>query len=108
MMKLKPKKEDIYKIVGYKEEVSISNTPKNRLGSLICVGSDGTEFSVGSGLSDEERLNLWNIRDNLKGMYVRIAYQHITPGRKVPRFPIYMEVIDYERALAADSSISSL
>jgi len=108
MMKLKPKKEDIYKIIGYREEVSVHEVPKGRLGALICVGTDGTEFKVGSGFSDEDREKLWNEREILVGKYARIAYQHITSGGKVPRFPIIVEVINYERALERDPSISSL
>lgn len=108
VMKLKPKKEDIYKIVGFNEEISINGIPKNRLGSLICTGSDRTEFKAGSGFSVDDRIRLWDDKDSLIGKYVRIAYQHMTSGRKVPRFPIFMEVLDYERALERDSKISSL
>lgn len=108
MMKLKPKKEDIYKVVDYKEEMSIDGHPKGRLGALVCVGADGTIFSVGSGLSDDDRVQLWERRDSLAGDYARIAYQHLTAGKGVPRFPIFVEVIDYERAVERDPSISSL
>jgi ATP-dependent DNA ligase len=108
IMKLKPKKEDIYKILGYKEEISIDGIPKDRLGSLICVGSDGTKFKVGSGFSEEDRINLWKEKELLLEKYVKIAYQHLTTSGKVPRFPIFSEVISYERALERDPSISSL
>lgn len=108
IMKLKPKKEDIYRIVGYKEEISIDGIPKGRLGAVICMGSDGNLFSAGSGLTDELRESLWSTRASLNDKYVRIAYQHITPEKKVPRFPIFMEVLDYERALEGDPSISEL
>ena len=96
MMKFKPKKDDYYKIVGFKEEVSIHGKPKGRLGALTCT-SDGHEmFSVGSGLSDNDRENLWNTRENLKGKICHVKYQHITPGKGVPRFPVFIEIIDAE------------
>jgi len=108
MMKLKPKKEDIYEIVGYKEEISIDGAPKDRLGALICRGSDGTEFKVGSGFNDSSRAELWDKRDLLVGNYVRIVYQHITSGRKVPRFPIFAEIVNYDGSVERDPGIPSL
>lgn len=94
LMKFKPKKEDVYEITGWKEEVSIDGYPKGRLGALVCRGDDGTEFSVGSGLNDYLREILWLCRDELAGKSVKVAYQHITSGKKVPRFPVFVEVIE--------------
>jgi len=96
VMKFKPKKDDFYVIIGYKEELSIKGKPKDRLGALICKGDDGTEFSVGSGLTDELRVSLWEQRGMLVGNLCHVAYQHITSGRKVPRFPVFMEVVESE------------
>ena len=94
MMKFKPKKEDIYDIIGFKEEVDKEGNPKDRLGAVVCRGDDGTEFSVGSGLRDEDRISLWESREELRGKKIRIKYQHLTAGRKVPRFPVFVRVID--------------
>lgn len=94
MMKFKPKKFDVYKIVDWKEEIDKNGNPKNRLGALICVGSDGNEFSVGSGLNDELREGLWKSRGYLPGKFVKVQYQHLSSGRKVPRFPVFVEIID--------------
>lgn len=93
IMKFKPKKEDEYKIVGVSEEVSIDGVPKNRLGALICESGDGETFSVGTGFNDEQREHLWNGRDMLIGMNAKVKYQHVTTGRKVPRFPVFVEVV---------------
>ena len=108
VLKFKAKKEDIYKIVGYKEEISIEGKPKNRLGAIICIGNDIDEFSVGSGLNDETRVSLWKDKEALVGKYLKVAYQSITAKKGVPRFPIFMEVIDYGRALERDPQISIL
>lgn len=89
MMKFKPKKKDCYKIVGYNEEVSIKGVPKGTLGSFICE-KDGQRFSVGSGLTQEQRREYWQIREGLVGMYCVVAYQHITTKEKVPRFPVFI------------------
>lgn len=94
MMKFKPKKDDHYEIVGYKEETSKDGIPKDRLGALICTGDDGTLFSVGSGLTDGDRESLWSARESLKGKTCHVQYQHLTSGKKVPRFPVFVEVID--------------
>lgn len=95
MMKFKPKKSDYYKIIGYKEEVSIHGEPKGRLGALICE-SDGNSFSVGSGLTDESRISLWTDIDSKIGKLVKVGYQHITSGKGVPRFPVFLEIVDEE------------
>jgi len=93
-MKFKPKKRDVYRIVGWKEEVDKYGRPKGRLGALVCTGQDGHEFSVGSGLTDALRQKLWNKRNELPGKWCLVEYQHITPGRGVPRFPIFVSVIE--------------
>ena len=91
MMKFKPKKADIYFVVGYKEENDIYGKPKGRLGALSCIGDDGTEFDVGSGLKDTDRQTLWTQRDSLQGHYVKVAYQHTTQGSL--RFPVFIELL---------------
>lgn len=96
IMKFKPRKEDIYEIVGYAEEISIEGKPKGSLGALRCTGTDGTEFSVGTGpaLTREARETLWQSREALPGRYARVKYQHLTHAAGVPRFPVLVEVID--------------
>ena len=96
IMKFKPKKDDYYTIIGYKEEVSIHGEPKERLGALECTSESGEYFTVGSGLTDNLRERLWTDRQNLPGKLCHIAYQHITSGRGVPRFPIFIEILDAE------------
>ena len=94
MMKFKPKKEDIYDIIGYKEEIDKDGFPKGRLGSIVCSSERNDTFSVGSGLSDDDREYFWSIRETLAGKFVKVQYQHLTLGKKVPRFPVYLEVIE--------------
>jgi len=94
LMKFKPKKEDEYEILGWNEEVDKNGNPKKRLGSLICLSGDGNTFSVGSGFTQGQRIDYWNDQDSLKGKKVRVQYQHISSGRKVPRFPIFIEVVE--------------
>lgn len=95
MMKFKPRKEDIYEIVGWQEEVSKDGVPKGSLGALLCVGNDGTKFSVGSGslLTQDVRLELWRVRSTLPGKQARVKYQHLTHARGVPRFPVVVEIV---------------
>ena len=92
MMKFKPKKNDIYKIIGYKEEVSIHGVPKGRMGAFILEGDDGTQFAVGSGFNDNDRFFFWQNREELIGKWCEVQYQHITTKGKVPRFPIFVKV----------------
>ena len=94
MMKFKPKKSDFYEVVGFQEEMSIQGEPKNRLGSLLCCGDDGTTFNVGSGLTDDQRVELWNRQYSLVGNLVHVQYQHLTSARGVPRFPVFLDIIE--------------
>ena len=94
VMKFKPKKEDSYEIVGITEEVSNEGLPKGRLGALVLLSGDGNVFSAGTGFSDCAREELWKVRETLPGKVARVQYQHLTTGKKVPRFPVFMEVID--------------
>lgn len=93
VMKFKPKQSDTYEIIGWKEEISKDGNAKGRLGSFICKTSNADVFSVGSGLTDDQRERYWRIRRTLIGSNLRVEYQHITSGNKVPRFPIVGKVI---------------
>jgi DNA ligase-1 len=92
MMKFKPKKSDIYEIIGYQEEISIHNIPKGRLGAFLLRGDDGTIFKVGSGFNDEQRMLYWKSRELMIGKWCEVQYQSITSKEKVPRFPIFIDV----------------
>ena len=94
MMKFKPKKEDVYQIVGVQEEISIHGEPKGALGALILSSGEGDTFNVGSGpfLTREMRERLWREKDLLVGQYALVQYQHLTVGRRVPRFPVLMQI----------------
>ena len=92
VMKFKPKQEDKYEITGFEEEISINGEPKDTLGALICKSGDGNSFNVGTGFTDERRKELWEGRQLLIGQVARVKYQHITSGRKVPRFPVFIEI----------------
>jgi len=94
VMKFKPKKEDFYVIIGYQEEISIEGIPKGSLGALVCRANEGEgTFNVGTGFTADDRRTLWKRREELPGKVVKVAYQHITSGRGVPRFPVFCEII---------------
>jgi len=94
MLKMKPRKEDSYKIVGFVEEISIEGTPKGSLGSLQLTDGTGETFSVGTGsfLTRENRNLLWETRESLLGKTATIKYQDLTSDRKVPRFPALISI----------------
>lgn len=97
IMKFKPKKDDYYTIIGMNEEIDKYGNPKGRLGSLICLGSTGDTFTVGSGLTDQVRNELWG--QDLTGWLVHVQYQSTFSGTGVPRFPVFMELISPEKVL---------
>jgi ATP-dependent DNA ligase len=93
VMKFKPKKQDIYKIVGWKEEVSINGTPKGRIGSLVMSSQLGDEFAVSAGLDDDKKAKLWLVREELAGRSAIVHYQHLT-DKKIPKGSFNIEVIE--------------
>ena len=96
VMKFKPKKDDIYQIVGFTQMIDKDGLPKPMLGSLKCVSNSGEEtFDVGSGMSNDFRTRYWpaDKAQELVGKLLRVKYQHITSGH-VPRFPVFVEVIE--------------
>lgn len=94
MMKFKPKKSDTYIVVGFKEEIDIQGVAKDALGALVCTSDEGTTFSVGSGFTREQRETYWEKRNDLIGKSCHVQYQHITSGKGVPRFPVFLSVED--------------
>jgi len=93
VMKFKPKRQDIYKIVGWNEEVSINGTPKGRIGSLVFSSQTDDIFSVSAGLNDDSKAKLWIIREELAGKSAIVHYQHLT-DRKIPKGCFNLEIID--------------
>ena len=94
VMKYKPQQEDYYTCVGCVEECDKWDSPKGRLGSLILTSDEGTLFNCGTGFTAEQREQLWKQRTKLAGQVVRVRYQALTPGKCVPRFPIFVELIN--------------
>jgi DNA ligase-1 len=92
VMKFKPKKVDDYVITGTVEEMNKEGMEKGSLGAITCLSGDGNLFNVGTGFTAEQRQLLWEVRDTLPGRKVRIKYQHLTTGKQVPRFPVFVEV----------------
>lgn len=84
IMKFKPKKFDTYKIIGYNEEISKDGIPKGRIGSLVLSSQFGDNFSVSAGLGAEEKILLWNIKDQLHGKDAIVHYQHLT-NKSIPK-----------------------
>jgi len=91
MMKFKPKKEDIYPCVGWKEEISIEGNPKGRIGALVLRTDAGAEFSV-AGLNDQQKKDFWDARDQLAGLDIWIGYQAITSTNRVPKFATFIKL----------------
>ena len=94
MLKLKPRKRDCYKIIGWSEEISIHDEPKGALGAFVCAKDDQV-FSVGTGPAQTRsaRLELWDRRQELLGKWLLVKYQELT-DRGVPRFPVAFEIVD--------------
>ncbi len=92
MMKFKPKKKDIYLIVGWSEEISIDGIPKGRIGSLTLSSQNSDIFSVSAGLNDIDKAALWEMRHLLAGQNAMVHYQHLT-NKQIPKGCFNIEVL---------------
>lgn len=59
------------------------------LGKLICKTSDGKEFGVGSGFTEEQRIELWKNPDALIGKLAKVKFFEIG-NYEVPRHPVFL------------------
>lgn len=113
LLKLKRWQDDEATIVGFEEEMENENisfinevgrtsrtthqagmVPKGRCGSLLVRDlTTGVVFSIGSGLCDVVRTQIWNEQAAWLGRIIK--YKHFPIGVKdKPRFPIYLGVRD--------------
>ena len=83
LLKVKTFKDAEAEVIGHQAG---AGRHKGRLGALLVRLPDGTEFSVGTGLSDAERASPPGI-----GTVVTFRYQELSDGG-VPRFPSYVGV----------------
>jgi len=83
LLKVKSFQDAEAKVVGHQPG---TGRHKGRLGALRVVLPDGTEFKVGTGLSDAEREAPPPV-----GAVITFRYQELTDGG-VPRFPSYVGV----------------
>ena len=61
---------------------------RGKLGAIV-VEHKGTKVKVGSGFSDELRVQIWNDQSSFVGRIVEIRYQEITPDNSL-RFPTFV------------------
>jgi DNA ligase-1 len=98
-MKWKPTITVDLNIIGFEE-----GTGRNagRLGAIICEGVDNERnirVNVGSGLSDSNRDEYWNARDNLFGRVVEVQADAVTQnqdGTYSLRFPRFVRFRGFE------------
>ena len=98
-MKWKPVITVDLNIVGFEQ-----GTGRNadRLGAIICEGTDNDRnirVNVGSGLSDADRDEYWNSRDDLLGRVVEVAADAVTQnqdGTYSLRFPRFVRFRGFE------------
>lgn len=72
---------------------------QGRLGALICEGTDQGKFirvNVGSGLSDEQRDEIWTAKDSMVGQVVEVKADNITKSQDAEdvyslRFPRFVK-----------------
>jgi hypothetical protein len=102
-IKFKGELECDLKIVAVEEG---SGKYAGMLGAMICESSDGVvKVSVGSGLNDEHRINLWHIKQEILDKIVAVKYNtriKNKQGEESLVLPIFIELRDDKDV--ADSS----
>ena len=77
-------------IIGYERG---TGKYENQLGAII-VDYKGNEVGVGSGFTDEQRVELWEKRDDLIGSLVEIKYKDISlnhaTNKQSLQFPVFV------------------
>jgi len=80
---------DEARVVGWEELMHYDTVPGNKLGAFILCSKGGVKFKVGSGFTDEQRINYWDRRNMLYGRLV--TYKSKPFGMKeAPRSPIFV------------------
>lgn len=108
LLKLKRFLDDEAEVIGIEEKMSNQNTaekdnfgrtkrsscldgmvPMETTGALKVRNTDGLEFSIGSGLNDEMREEIWNNKKHYIGKLVK--YKYFPQGVKdLPRHPVFL------------------
>jgi len=79
--------EDTFEVIGTTEH----NKKFGQLGALICKMDDSDEtFKVGSGFSDEQRIDYWNRREELVGMEAEVQYKE--RSKNTLQFPVLIKL----------------
>jgi len=96
-MSMKRKSTEQAVIVGYKCLTKKTGESMDTLGSLFVVSDTGVEFSVGSGLDDSIRSDLWDVQDTLIGKKIEFSYQKtdrmLRGEEKTVRFPVFLRMV---------------
>ncbi len=65
--------------------------PTGTLGSFVVRTEIGTEFCVGSGLDDSQRIEIWKNRDSYLNKIIKFKYmEHGVADTGVPRHPVFI------------------
>lgn len=78
LLKLKPAFEMRATILDCIEEVSITGIPKDSLGAFKVRFENGAEGRVGTGFTQEERIQLWQNPGTLRGQVITVKYHELS------------------------------
>jgi DNA ligase-1 len=88
-LKLKDRDVDVYRVI---EVLPGTGKYQNALGALVVRAKDGTTFKVGSGFTDEQRIQFWKNKNDILGKCVEVAL--FTSPQKVSKasFPTFVRL----------------
>ena len=82
-MKYKLFSDEEFECVGYESQ----KNNENKVGAFIFITEDGSEFKARPKMTEEERDELWQSRDEYIGQVGKIVFQEKSEDN-IPRFPI--------------------
>ena len=100
-LKLKVMQSCDLKIIDFQEG---TGKYSNKLGALV-VDFKGNSVGVGTGFSDEDRVFIWENKNDLLGRVVEIRYFEVTKdkdGIESLRFPVYVSIREKGKEISYD------
>jgi DNA ligase-1 len=93
LQKVKQFEDDEFEIIGVEEG---RGKLAGHVGAFVCKMSNGKEFLAKSKGSTERLKAYWDNPKLWLGKKLTVQYQGLTGAEKVPRFPVGIEIRDYE------------
>lgn len=95
LLKFKPSKTDIYKILAITEAISQEGEFKGMAGAFTVSGDDGTAFNVGAGkLKHSERKVIWKNKEYFIGKDLEVKHEMLKTVNGIPLCAVAVKILE--------------